>query len=82
MPKAFIALAPGASPDADTARAILAHARAVLGPFKRVRRIEFYELPKTISGKIRRVQLRELEAGRRAAGERGELEWLEEDFGG
>ena len=80
VPKAFIALAPGALADADTARAILAHARAVLGPFKRVRRIEFYELPKTISGKIRRVELRELEAGRRAAGERGELDWLEEDF--
>ena len=82
VPKAFVALAPGAVADADTARSILAHARAVLGPFKRVRRIEFYELPKTISGKIRRVQLRELEAGRRAAGERGELEWLEEDFAG
>jgi acetyl-CoA synthetase len=80
VPKAFVALAPGATADADTARAILAHARAVLGPFKRVRRIEFYELPKTISGKIRRVELRELEAGRRAAGERGALEWLEEDF--
>ena len=82
VPKAFIALAPGATADADTARAILAHARAVLGPFKRVRRIEFYELPKTISGKIRRVELREMEAGRRAAGERGELEWVEEDFAG
>ena len=82
VPKAFIALAPGAVADADTARAILAHARAVLGPFKRVRRIEFYDLPKTISGKIRRVQLREMEAGRRAAGERGELEWIEEDFAG
>lgn len=82
VPKAFVALAHGAVADADTARAILAHARAVLGPFKRVRRIEFYDLPKTISGKIRRVQLRELEAGRRASGERGELEWLEEDFAG
>jgi len=82
VPKAFIALALGATADADTARAILAHARAVLGPFKRVRRIEFYELPKTISGKIRRVELREMEAGRRAAGERGELEWIEEDFAG
>jgi acetyl-CoA synthetase len=82
VPKAFVALAPGAVADADAARAILAHARAVLGPFKRVRRIEFYDLPKTISGKIRRVELRELEASRRAAGERGALEWLEEDFAG
>jgi acetyl-CoA synthetase len=80
VPKAFVALAPGWPADAETARAILAHARAVLGPFKRVRRIEFHDLPKTISGKIRRVQLRELEAGQRASGERGALEWLEEDF--
>jgi len=68
--------------DAATARSILAHARAVLGPFKRVRRIEFFDLPKTISGKIRRVELRRLEAERRAAGERGPLEWIEEDFKG
>ena len=60
---------------------ILAHARAVLGPFKRVRRIEFCDLPKTISGKIRRVELRQREAERRAKGERVELEWFEEDFG-
>ncbi len=82
VPKAFVVLAPGATADAATARAILAYARAVLGPFKRVRRIEFSDLPKTISGKIRRVELRELEAGRRARGERGELEWAEEDFAG
>jgi acetyl-CoA synthetase len=80
LPKAFVVLAPGASADAATARSILAHARQVLGPFKRVRRIEFCDLPKTISGKIRRVELRVREAQRRAAAERGPLEWLEEDF--
>jgi acetyl-CoA synthetase len=80
LPKAFVVLAPGAAADAETARSILAHARAVLGPFKRVRRIEFADLPKTISGKIRRVELRALEARRRAAGERGPQEWTEEDF--
>jgi acetyl-CoA synthetase len=80
VPKAFIALAPGASGDADTARSILAHARAALGDFKRIRRIEFAELPKTISGKIRRVELRQIEARRRARNERGELEWAEEDL--
>ena len=79
-PKAFVVLAPGAAADAATARAILAHARAALGPYKRVRRIEFSDLPKTISGKIRRVELRALEARRRAAGERGALEWIEGDF--
>jgi len=81
-PKAFVALAPGALADAATAASILAHARAALGPYKRIRRIEFAELPKTISGKIRRVELRQLEAGRRAAGERGPLEWIEKDFKG
>ena len=60
----------------------LAHARAALGPYKRIRRIEFAELPKTISGKIRRVELRRLEAERRATGQRGPLEWIEEDFKG
>ncbi len=78
--KAFVALAPGHAADADTARAILAHARDRLGPFKRVRRLEVFELPKTISGKIRRVELRALEAERRRDDVRGQLEWWEEDF--
>jgi acetyl-CoA synthetase len=60
---------------------ILAFARRQLAPYKRVRRIEFVsELPKTISGKIRRVQLRAQEATRHAAGERGAQEYREEDF--
>jgi acetyl-CoA synthetase len=79
-PKAFVALAPGCEPTAETARSILAHARAALGPFKRIRRVEFYDLPKTISGKIRRVELRRLEAERRGEDKRGPLEWVEEDF--
>ncbi len=78
--KAFVALAPGHAADAETARAILAHARERLGPFKRIRRLEVFDLPKTISGKIRRVELRALEADRRRDGARGELEWWEEDF--
>jgi acetyl-CoA synthetase len=45
-----------------------------------VRRIEFAELPKTVSGKIRRVQLRALERDRRAHGDRAPLEFFEEDF--
>jgi len=80
VPKAFIALTPGSVPNADTARSIFAHARKALGPFKRIRRLEFHDLPKTISGKIRRVALRQLEAERRAKGERGALEWVEDDF--
>lgn len=49
-------------------------------PFKRVRRLEFAELPKTISGKIRRVELRATEAVRRNADSRGTQEFWEEDF--
>ncbi|MBB2949263.1 acetyl-CoA synthetase [Actinoplanes lutulentus] len=58
VPKAYVVLAEGWAPTAETARAILAHCRENLAPYKRIRRIEFTELPKTISGKIRRVELR------------------------
>ena len=68
VPKAFIALAAGAPPTRETAAAIFAHVREHLASFKRVRRIEFAELPKTISGKIRRVELRRIEEERRGAG--------------
>ncbi len=78
LPKAFVVLAEGHAPDAATAAAIFAFLRERLAPYKRVRRIEFMELPKTISGKIRRVELRRLEAGRRARDERGGAEFLEE----
>jgi len=80
VPKAFIALIPGALPDADTARSIYVHAHKALGPFKRIRRLEFHDLPKTISGKIRRVALRQLEAERRAINQRGALEWIEDEL--
>ena len=77
LPKAFVALAEGHAPDAATAALIFAHLRARLAPYKRIRRIEFYELPKTISGKIRRVDLRRLEAARRTEDATGELEFVE-----
>jgi len=77
LPKAFVVLAEGWAPDAATARAIFAFLRERLAPYKRVRRIEFAPLPKTISGKIRRVELRQLEARRRAEGARGEAEFEE-----
>ena len=80
VPKAFIALAGNHIPDRDTALEIFRHCRATLAPFKRVRRLEFAELPKTISGKIRRVELRTAEAEPRAAGERNPTEFWEEDF--
>ena len=79
VPKAFVVLAPGNEPDEATARAILAYARERLAPYKRIRRIEFCDLPKTISGKIRRVELREAEAARDLTARRP-AEWWEEDL--
>ena len=80
VPKAFVVLAPGYEPSRELAIAILAHAAGRVAPYKRIRRIEFADLPKTVSGKIRRVELRELERHRRASGERVPLEFFEEDL--
>jgi acetyl-CoA synthetase len=80
VPKAFVTLVPGAPETADTARAIFEFCKEKLAPYKRVRRLEIAALPKTISGKIRRVDLRRREAERRARGERQPLEFWLEDF--
>ncbi|MGH9055325.1 MAG: AMP-binding protein [Acidimicrobiales bacterium] len=81
VPKAYVALAAGWEPNDETARAILAHSRENLAPFKRVRRLEVAELPKTISGKIRRVELRHRETELHPEGsERVAGEWWEDDF--
>ena len=80
VPKAFVVLKPGVTPSRDVALDILRFLRGNLSPFKRVRRIEFAELPKTISGKIRRVQLRQAEDERRARGDKAPQEFWEEDF--
>jgi len=92
---AYVTLAAGFEPSAETALSILGYTRQRLSPYKRIRRLEFSELPKTISGKIRRVELRAQETGRLgapggpggpataapdAAGPRGTLEFREEDF--
>jgi acetyl-CoA synthetase len=79
VPKAFVALAAGWQPDRDTALAILRHARENLSPYQRIRRVEFVELPKTISGKIRRVELRERERAAREGGA-GSADWSDQDF--
>ncbi|MEU0987265.1 AMP-binding protein [Streptomyces sp. NPDC005953] len=59
VPKAYVVLADGWEPGPETAKLLFAHSRSVLAPYKRVRRLEFAELPKTVSGKIRRIELRE-----------------------
>ena len=82
VPKAYLILRTGQTPSRELAVAILGFARRQLAPYKRVRRIEFVtELPKTISGKIRRVELRAREVERRSAGIRTDGEYFEEDFG-
>ena len=80
VPKAFVVLAAHCSPDADTARAILRHVRERVSPYKRIRRLEFAALPKTISGKIRRVELRILEQARGKDATRRSQEFWEEDL--
>jgi acetyl-CoA synthetase len=79
--KAYVTLAAGHEPNRETALSILTYARQHLAPFLRVRRIEFAQLPKTVSGKIRRVELRTLEQDRADAdGQRPEGEWRDSDF--
>ncbi len=77
--KAFVTLRTGLEPSRDLALAIFQHSRKTLAPYKRVRRLEFVDLPKTISGKIRRVQLRVAEA-ERAPQDKPQREFREEDF--
>ncbi|MFG2606057.1 AMP-binding protein [Streptomyces sp. NPDC048514] len=74
VPKAYVVLAEGFEPGPDTAKAVFEHSREVLAPYKRIRRLEFGALPKTVSGKIRRIELRE------ATAEGSDAEYREEDF--
>ena len=80
VPKAYVTLKPGVEPSRETALSILQFARDRLAPYKRIRRIEFAELPKTISGKIRRVELRGAEEKRGAVTDRRAREFWQEDF--
>ncbi|MCI3905927.1 AMP-binding protein [Streptomyces spectabilis] len=74
VPKAYVVLAEGHEPGPATAKALFEHSRAVLAPYKRLRRLEFGALPKTVSGKIRRIELRE------ATAQGSDAEYREEDF--
>jgi acetyl-CoA synthetase len=78
VPKAYILLAAGARPSPELAKDIMAFVRDRVPGYKRIRRLEFADLPKTISGKIRRVELRTQETETREG--RGTTEFWEEDF--
>ncbi len=80
VPKAYVILAATATPGPELARDIMAFCRMRVAPYKRIRRVEFADLPKTISGKIRRVELRTREADEAQAKPRGVTEFWEEDF--
>jgi acetyl-CoA synthetase len=79
VPKCFVMLRAGFEPSRELALSILKHARDNLAPYKRIRRLEFFELPKTISGKIRRVDLRKMEE-KRPDQTRRAMEFWEEDL--
>ncbi|CRZ18699.1 AMP-binding protein [Mycolicibacterium neworleansense] len=80
VPKAYVALADGWEANADTAKDVMAYARDHLAPYLKVRRVEFFDLPKTISGKIRRVELRKREDAAHEAGEPISTEYRYEDL--
>jgi acetyl-CoA synthetase len=80
LPKAFVILKPGRTPGRELALEIFKFLRRRLAPYKRIRRLEFSDLPKTVSGKIRRVELRKREQTGGASEARGELEFWQEDF--
>src|SRR5271157_5776599 len=91
VPKAYILLAAGREPSPELAQSIMAFCRERVAPYKRIRRVEFGDLPKTISGKIRRVELRAQETTRPSSptgtttptgttSPRGTTEFWEEDF--
>ena len=85
VPKAFVVLAAGHQPGPELAEDILRYCREHLAPFKRIRRLEFAELPKTISGKIRRVELRHNEEVRHGGGPLPQgfgVEYSDADFPG
>ncbi|NEW97083.1 AMP-binding protein [Rhodopseudomonas sp. BR0G17] len=81
IPKAYVLLTANAERSRDTALSIFRHMQGRLAPFKRIRKLEIVsELPKTISGKIRRVQLRRIEHDNDQADSLRGLAFSEDDF--
>ncbi|WP_028228167.1 AMP-binding protein [Paraburkholderia ferrariae] len=80
VPKAFVIVRQGYEAGPELAREVFRFSRDKLAPYKRIRRLQFSDLPKTISGKIRRVELRRREMERTADMARMPDEYWEEDF--
>jgi len=80
VPKACVVLKPGRKPDRATAQSIMEFTRVRLAPYQKIRIVEFCDLPKTVSGKIRRTDLRKVAADRHQAGDRGPAEFHETDL--
>ena len=79
--KAFVVLKPGYEPSRELALELFKHSRKILARYKIPRIIEFVtDLPKTISGKIRRIELRQIEEEKKKKGERGEHEYFYDEF--
>lgn len=79
VPKALINLVKGTEPTKELAMDIMHFARLRLSPFKRIRRVEFTEIPKNTSGEIPRAELVLMEKNKRAANEKSLYEFWEED---
>ena len=82
VPKAYVTVRQGFTAGPELAEAVFRFSREKLAPYKRIRRLQFSELPKTISGKIRRVELRRRESDRQDQSLRMPGEYWEEDFPG
>lgn len=81
VPKAFVILKPKVTPSKELALEIFKFTRQAMAPYKRPRIIQFVdELPKTVSGKIKRIDLRKLESDLRSEKGRPQDEYFETDF--
>ncbi len=81
VPKAFVALRPGYAVTPELALDIFRFCRHSMAPYKRPRRIEFMDdLVKTVSGKIKRAELRRYDEDLRQRDTKGPWEFAESDF--
>lgn len=79
--KGFVILKPNYQPSRELAMDVFKHCTNVLAMFKIPRILEFVpDVPKTLSGKIRRIDLRQREVDNKKKGERGTQEYFFHEF--